>query len=179
MFLVFIAALLFYFTFRSIIQWIMDKSANKLQRGYVSSFYACPLIRFNRFVKDKVIQYFSEYWNIFYFATHCKLHFIYAKYKQPELLIIKTIKCIIVLFAFIKVTFFVRIFEEFSFLVQIPTSFLKIFGSFYFSSRYWLQPCSRCQLWLGISLKTEILNCTYTWTGTVHIYWWRSERQQG
>ena len=100
-------------------------------------FYACSLIRFNRFVKNKVIQYFSEYWNIFDFATHCKLHLIYrfsiyAKYKQPELSIIKTIKCIIVLFAFVKVTFFVRIFEEFSFLVQIPMSVFKAFWLFLF-----------------------------------------------
>ena len=70
-----------------------------------------------------MIQYFSDYWNVFdllLIATY--IAYIVFTFLQTTT---KTVQCIIVLLAFIKVTFYMRIFEEFSFLVQMLTSVFK------------------------------------------------------
>lgn len=46
----------------------------------------------------------------------------FAYMQESTIYIIKAIQCIIVLLTFIKITFFLRIFDEFSFLVQMMSS---------------------------------------------------------
>ena len=74
--------------------------------------------------RTRIQEYKKNYWNWFdVLLMVIYLTYVPFAYMQDSMIyIIKAIQCIIVLLTFIKITFFLRIFDEFSFLVQMMSS---------------------------------------------------------
>jgi hypothetical protein len=95
-------------------------------------------------IRKSIKQYFSEFWNIcdicFTLGYGIYVGLIYILDPVSDRAIIATLQCIIILLSFIKLNFFLRIFDSFSFLIQMLASvflglknFLIFFAIFIFT----------------------------------------------
>lgn len=114
-------------------------------------------------------RYFKSMWNLF----DCLLIVTYSTYIPFTLMfesthyVIKSLQCLIVMFTFIKMMFYLRIYDEFSFLVHMMSSVFKDLKSFMLFFALFI---STFAVFLSIVIRPDALASDYHQLGVLSYF---------
>ena len=114
-------------------------------------------------------RYFKSMWNLF----DCLLIVTYSTYIPFTLMferthyVIKSLQCLIVMLTFIKMMFYLRIYDEFSFLVHMMSSVFKDLKSFMLFFALFI---STFAVFLSIVIRPDALASDYHQLGVLSYF---------